>query len=154
MHPVFLDLTPAEWRWLNDRLDFAVEVAAAYGVQVPAGRRLDPAQLDRAWSRWLADQRASGEDPNPYFNAFGIAFGSFMIDWLGLEWKIVQDEHGTELAVYGSVGEVLVFPANLVAKRWDQGVDTFFGDVAASLRDRIEQVRAGAYTPPTSDQQR
>jgi Domain of unknown function (DUF3806) len=32
---------------------------------------------------------------------------------------VVSDEHGTEMAVHREAGDVLVFPANLVAKRWE-----------------------------------
>jgi hypothetical protein len=32
---------------------------------------------------------------------------------------VISDEHGTEIAVYREAGEITLFPANLVAKRWE-----------------------------------
>ena len=39
----------------------------------------------------------------------------------GLRWVIAADKHGADLAVFGlpGSGDVLVYPANFVAKRWE-----------------------------------
>ena len=30
---------------------------------------------------------------------FGVAFGQYLVDDLGLSWKVVEDQYGTEMAV-------------------------------------------------------
>ena len=57
----------------------------------------------------------------------------------GFEWVVAEDEGGTDLAVFGLRGAgVLVYPANLVAKRYESREPGFL----QSTRDAIvEQVR-------------
>lgn len=75
-------------------------------------------------------------------NALGLAFGQYLVDRLGLVWKLVEDEHGTEVAVHGQVGDVLVFPPNLVAKRLEDRVTGFFVPVAAQIEQQVADVRS------------
>ena len=136
------DLNPSEHQWVVSNIELAGEVAKAYGLAVEPGDRLDPQTLDTAWSAWLADHARGEEDPNPYINAFGCAFGDHLVERLGLEWKVVEDKHGTEMAVWGREGDVLVFPPNLVGKRYVDGTTTFFADVAAKTEESVTRIRA------------
>jgi hypothetical protein len=133
------DLNPSEHQWVVSNIELAGEVAKAYGLPVEPGDRLNPQVLDTAW---LADEARGEEDPNPYINAFGCAFGAHLVEHLGLEWKVVEDKHGTEMAVWGREGDVLVFPPNLVGKRYVEGTKTFFADVAAKTEESVTRIRA------------
>lgn len=97
------------------------------------------AALDRAWSAWLAQWESTPaetrEDPNPFINAVGIALGQHLVDALGLRWVIVTDQYGTEVAVHGDPGNVLIFPPNLVGKRFASRTTGFIAPL-------IEQVCA------------
>ena len=136
------DLSPSEQQWVADNIELAGEIAKTYGLAAEPGNRLDPEMLDTAWAAWLAGHDRGKEDPNQYVNAFGVAFGAYLVDRLGLEWKIVEDEYGTEMAVWGREGDILVFPPNLVGKRYVEGTTTFFADVAAKTEDSVTRVRA------------
>ena len=136
------ELTLSEQQWVASNIELAGEMAKAYGLAVEPGDRLDPEVLDTAWATWLAGHERGGEDPNPYINAFGVAFGDYLAGHLGLEWRIVEDSHGTEMAVWGREGDVLVFPQNLVAKRYVDGTTIFFADVAAKTEESVTRVRA------------
>ena len=68
----------------------------------------------------------------------------------GLEWKVVQDEGGTEMAVWGKVGDVLVFPANLVGKRYVARTTDFFEGIASQISDRVRQVQGQSPAEPRS----
>ena len=46
------------------------------------------------------------------------------------------------MAVWGQVGDVLVFPPNLVGKRYVEGTTTFFADVAAKTEESVTRIRA------------
>ena len=70
---------------------------------------------------------ADGNYANAVINAIGIAFGQYLVDTLGFQWCTVSDSHGQELAVVAlpDTAKVLVFPPNLVAKRWESGTTDF-----------------------------
>ena len=65
---------------------------------------------------------AASGDPNGLINAIGIAFGQVLVDRLGFRWVIATDDYGTDLGVVAAegTGDVLVYPANFVAKRFEE----------------------------------
>jgi hypothetical protein len=113
-------LSEAEQAWIRAQLTAAAQFVADYG-----SKRTAPGleSLDHAWASWLDRQNVDPEDPNPVINAVGVAFGQALIDSLdGFGWVLAEDAQGTDLAVYGlpGVADVLVYPANLVAKRYER----------------------------------
>ncbi len=137
-------LNDAERAWIESNLRTACAFVHAYAAEV-AERLPSPAGLDRAWATWLgawaAQPEGTREDPNPSINAVGIAFGQHLIDALGLYWAVVSDEHGTEMAVYGNDGAVLVFPANLVAKRFSSRTTGFIASLLHQMHSDIARLR-------------
>ena len=129
-----------ELAWVAENVAAARDIVVAAGIPLPDGV-VGPAALDAAWSAWLAQWRQGEEDPNPAINMFGLTFGQWLVDHLGLSWKVVQDESGTEIAVHGQPGDILVFPPNLVAKRFETGTTDFFVPVAAGIEDQVAAVR-------------
>jgi hypothetical protein len=75
-------------------------------------------------------------------NAFGIGFGQYLVDNNNLEWKIVQDEFGTEIAVYRTPGDILLFPPNLVAKRYEKEEIEFFVPLYNGIKKQIEEIHS------------
>ncbi len=123
-----------ELAWIADHLERAWAMAEKYGggATTPLGK------LDGLWSSWTEALRESGDDPNPLINMVGIAFGQHLVDEAGLTWVIATDEHGTELAVHGQANGTLVYPCNLVAKRWQSGETDFVERVgSAMIRDLL-----------------
>jgi hypothetical protein len=47
----------------------------------------------------------------------------------------------TELALHGQPGHIVLFPANLVAKRWVAGETAVLPGLAAELIERVTQIR-------------
>jgi hypothetical protein len=92
--------------------------------------------LDAAYLAWFKQHIRETEDPNPIINSFGLSFGQYLVDNLSLNWVVVSDEQGTEIAVHGQPGNILVFPPNLVAKRYVQGKTDFF---SSSLQRNAER---------------
>ena len=133
--------TEAELQWLEANHEIARALADAVGL---AGVDvLEPANLDRVFAAWLEQWQALPEedrdDPNPYINGVGIAFGQALVDRLGMRWVVASDEEGTELAVYRDPGDVLVYPPNLVAKRFVERetgfLEPLFDELEARLRE-------------------
>jgi uncharacterized protein DUF3806 len=124
--------------WIKEQLENAEKFVAAFSPADSGSRTL--AALDRAFAAWL-DSGAAVAEINAIINCVGIAFGQALVDGLGLKWVIATDEHGTDLAVYGlpNRGDVLVYPANFVAKRWERRETNFLQE---AYRQVAEDVRA------------
>ena len=115
------------------------------GVREAAGGELTPAQIDELYAGWFEEWAAKPEehreDPNPMINAFGLAFGQVLVDELGLDWAVVTDKHGTEIAVHGQPGDLLVFPPNLVAKRFERGETHFLEQIYQGISEQVAELR-------------
>jgi len=129
----FEEITPAEAGWIAERLAEASRLCDVAGVQ-----SLTPELLDDAWSAGLPG--AASGDPNQLINAIGIAFGQILVDRLGFRWIIATDDYGTDLAVVAAEGkgDILVYPANFVAKRFEKRRSGFLAEsvriIATDLR--------------------
>ena len=136
----------AELEWIRSNLDVARRLAAIQTGEEsqapPDARRLD--EVFGAWLReWNATPGEERDDPNAYINAVGLAFGQSLVDTLGLEWAVVTDEYGTEIAVRGQPGDLLVFPTNLVAKRFETDETHFLAEIEAGVAARVRELRNG-----------
>lgn len=136
------ELNPAERAWIDDNIAAARRYVEDAGHPLDENQTLDPPALDAAWSFWLRAWPADEEDPNPVINALGLAFGQYVVERLGLAWTLVEDEHGTDVAVHGQPGDVLVFLANLVAKRLEPRTLGFFVPVALQIEQQVTELRA------------
>ena len=130
----------AELDWIAQNLASARELAKEFGTQ-GENENLAPNILDEAFVGWLEQWDSTKEDPNPAINAFGIAFGQSLVDTLGLHWAVVTDSQGTEIAVHGSPGDILIFPPNLVAKRFAKRQTGFMAPLFESIAADVEKVR-------------
>lgn len=136
----------AERAWIQANLQVSRSFATSYsGARV--AERVPPLELlDHAWTQWLGEWEArppaERDDPNPVINGVGIAFGQHLVDALGLEWGVVTDEYGTELAVHGEPANIIVFPANLIAKRFEGRTVGFIVQVFHQVRSEIQSMRS------------
>jgi hypothetical protein len=131
-------LTAAEHTWLDAQLAAAERFVADYGSH----RTLPGLEsLDHAWASWLDRQNVDPEDPNTVINAVGVAFGHSLVE-SGFEWVIATDEAGSDLAVYALPGsvDVLVYPANVVAKRYERRESTFLQAVHDEIVARVREL--------------
>ena len=136
---------PAEQEWIDDNLRMAHGLVAHY-LRVEVKPPADPESLDLAFRAWLSLWR-EGEDPNPVINAFGVAFGQYVVENLDLQWAVVSDEHGTEIAVHGQPGDILMYPPNLVAKRFEKKETDFFEPIYHDLEKRLARLRGKEKKP-------
>jgi hypothetical protein len=140
------ELTDAERSWIDDNVAAARRYVEDAGHPLDGTRPPDPVALDAAWAFWLQAWPADEEDPNPVINALGMALGQYLVDRLGLDWKLVEDDDRTEVAVHGQSGDVLVFPPILVAERLDTRTVGFFVPVAGQIEERVAELRASHTT--------
>ncbi len=132
----------AELRWIAANLRRAVHLARDHGDPATS---TEPslAALDRAWVAECAELARAKGDPNPLIQAIGIAFGQRLVDRHGLEWVVATDALGTEMAVYGAKNELLVYPLNLVAKRWQRTEGAFLVALAEEMDAGVESLPRG-----------
>jgi Domain of unknown function (DUF3806) len=118
-------LPDAERAWVTEN----VRVARS-----AMGGELDPEALDDLWARLQADEEL---DPNDSVNLVGLALGQLLVDRSALDWVVLTDAHGTEIAVRGP-SDFTVFPTNFVAKRYETGetgfIAPFVAEVGRTLR--------------------
>ena len=135
----------AEHDWVAKNLAVMREMIAEFNGGVSD---IQPSSLDSAFATWLGRHDAETEDANPVINAFGIAFGQYLVEQLQLTWAVASDQHGTEMAVHGQPGNILIYPLNLVAKRYTARETGFFMPLFSEFQDQIEIVRAQAPQRP------
>lgn len=129
--PTIEPLNDSELTWIKEQLAGASRFVAEFSP-ADASQPLSLAALDRAFSAWLnrPSQRPDASAINSVINQVGTAFGQALVDGIGFTWVIATDEHGTEVAVHAfpGRGDVLVYPANFVAKRWERRETSFLED--------------------------
>jgi Domain of unknown function (DUF3806) len=136
---VLEDLNDSERAWVEAQLVGVVDLARSVtgdSEAVPALTRLD--EMLRSWRA-----RAESADPdiNTLVSALGVTFGHHLLRRLGLRWVIAHDEQGTDLALSGQPGDILLYPANLVAKRVVAGEDEFFVPLFDAVCETVDGVR-------------
>jgi hypothetical protein len=141
----FSPLTDKERQWVAQQIDGARKFVA---VKSPADadQPMTLEALDRAFAVWLPQSGSDGEQINAVINVVGVQFGQFLVEWAGFEWTIAADEQGTDLAVLAlpGRGDVLVYPANFVAKRWVRRESNFLAASFEAIRKQVDAVQAGA----------
>lgn len=124
------NLNEREAAWIEAQLRNARKFVEGFAPK-DAEQPLNLPALDHAFATWTASEPREADLINAIINYVGIAFGQALVDGIGLRWVIATDEQGSDLAVYGfpERGDVLVYPANFVAKRWERR-ETYFLDKA------------------------
>lgn len=140
MEREYIVLNKSERAWVSDNVALTSQLLADAGIRAESGADF-PAALDTLWAGWLRDHPRGTDDPNRIINALGLAFGQHLVDEHGLEWIAVKDKHGTEIAVLDPDFDLLTFPTNAVAKRYQSGELGFFATFAAKFGERVKQLR-------------
>lgn len=152
MAPTCTALSPAEQKWVAEQLEVASAFVAAHSP-TDSGSPITLGALDRAFSAWLGQGISESAQVNAAINAVGIAFGSLLVRDAGFSWVIATDAQGTDLAVCALPGtaDVLLYPANFVAKRWERREGTF---MQAAFTETARQVRELAASRPPAGAKR
>jgi hypothetical protein len=146
-----LEVNEAERTWIAGNQQVVRSFAIERGVLLDKLAPLDPPVLDAAWAAWLEMHVRGEDDPNSIINAFGMALGQVLIDRLGLEWKIVSDAV-TEIALCGQPGDIVIYPQNLVARRYMSRTTQFFVELAAEMEQSLHRLPGHlAAGPPTAE---
>jgi hypothetical protein len=131
--------------WVNEQLERATVLARKHG-DPPTSQRPSLAALDAMWAEAIATlDHSDGDGANAIINLVGVGIGQHLVDELGLSWSVCEDEYGTDLAVHGEPGNVIVTPTSFVAKRWDTKTSTFVVEVIPRMIDDIRRMRPSVH---------
>lgn len=99
--------------------------------------------LDEAFSNALG-QEWDEEMVTTILNCIGVNFGQYLVDRVGFEWCVVNDEYGCDLAVVTcrGRGDVTVYPIDFVSKRWERKEDYFLEEAFGEIVETVENVKA------------
>ncbi|WP_203904371.1 DUF3806 domain-containing protein [Virgisporangium aliadipatigenens] len=134
-------MNDVERGWITEHLDHLLAV----GVDVRDAEQLG-AHYDTLLARWLGTPDRLRRDPNPDVNLIGLGLGAHLAGRTGLEWAVVSDEASTEIALYASLGDIMIYPTNAVAKRWVGHEIGFLPDFAEATVQTITHIQAAHRT--------
>lgn len=103
------------------RITAAREQLAAAGVDIDDLESLS-AGLDREYAVWSSAPEGGRTDHAAVVERYAVGIGEHLDRHTDLDWQVVTDVFGTDLAVTeGFKGSFVVVPHNLVAGRWMRG---------------------------------
>jgi len=139
----FQDATPFELEWISEQLASGVKFVKKYAPEI-AGQDLTLEALDAAWSAWIATDPSGSEDISSAINSVGIPFGAILVEGGVFSWCIATDDYGTDLAVRAlpNRGDVLIYPADFVSKRWEERVTDFLVGAYPQIIQHVESLKA------------
>jgi hypothetical protein len=73
--------------------------------------------LDEGFARWLSSPERAGYDDEAVTQILGAAFGAYCIEALQMQWVLLTDQDGTDLAIEGTEHAFRAFPMHSVRKR-------------------------------------
>ena len=133
-------LTPAEQDWIDQQLrdvrTFVEKTLGKESAPLPS-----PEDLDEAFNAWRYSPSYDPSQANAIINCVGIAFGQHLVNSSPLRWVIASDDYGTELALYAlpGKGDVLVYPQNLILKRYESGGGKFVVETLIKVRQDVKR---------------
>ena len=132
LQPV-VDAVPSQDR---ARIEAAVAALEADGVDLDDLDSIGAA-LDAAYRTWESAPLGARPDHAAIVERFAMGIGTHLDRHTDLDWQVVTDVFGTDLALTeGSRGAFVVVPHNLVAGRWMRGETGWVPAVAGHIVKR------------------
>ncbi len=81
------------------------------------------ADFERTVAQYIAALGTEEVDPTPFQQMFGVVVGEYLRGELGMEWVIITDEYGTDLAILAHApdgSDVYSCPIVVVGKRFSE----------------------------------
>jgi hypothetical protein len=116
------------------RIAAALAALAAEGVDVDDLTSLG-AGYDTAYTAWESAPEKARPDHAAIVERYALGVGEHLARHTDLDWEVVTDVFGTDLAVAGG-GTFVVVPGNLVAARWMRGETGWLPGVVGHLVQR------------------
>ncbi len=92
---------------------------------------------------WHAQAESERPDSNMVVNAVGIGLGDALADVFELEWRIVEDDAGSSLALWRDEPRTIVAPIDGVAKRFADSPRGFVNEFYNGLAEQLDALLEG-----------
>jgi hypothetical protein len=140
--PTIQPITDAEHRWITSHIEAGRDFVSRYASQ-HTYEEFNLEALDAAWSAWMATSPTNTDDINHAINCIGIPFGHLLVQTGDFAWCIASDDWGTDLAVRAlpDRGDILVYPADFVSKRWERSTTDFLVDAFPEIMEQVSRTR-------------
>lgn len=127
-------LTDAEVDWVRSTIAELIEQGVRVGDIDDLGRHYDELLL-----AWLRLREAERPDPDRVISPIGLAFGQYIADQARLEWGVAIGRDGPEIALHRPLGagQVVLYPADMVAQRWRAGETGILPALARATVDAV-----------------
>lgn len=103
------------------RIEAALAAVEGDGVDLDDLASLG-AGYDAAFTAWSSTPESERPDHAAIVERYSLAVGEYLNRHTDLDWQIITDVFGTDLALAGGFkGDFVVVPHNLVASRWMRG---------------------------------
>jgi hypothetical protein len=104
----------------------------------------EPKQIDRAIKTEQADpeltQKLSMNEQ--YFRfALGGSWGEYLIATYGMDWRVINDQYGSEMCIFTTKNEIKVFPFQAVNKCMDEGATSGIWERTKSVANLLADQR-------------
>jgi hypothetical protein len=128
-------LTADEIAWVRSNLAGLIDQDVRLNDIDDLGRHYD--ELLDAWVRLDESRRP---DPHQIITQIGLGFGQYVADRAKLDWTVATDEHGPEIALHRARGNVLIYPTEVVARRWAAEERHALPGLARQMIATVEQI--------------
>jgi hypothetical protein len=132
--PAIEPLTAEEIAWVRSNIAGLIQDVRLNDIE-DLGRHYD--ELLDAWVRLDESRRP---DPHEIITQIGLGFGQYVADRAKLDWTVATDEHGPEIALHRVRGNVLIYPTDVVAKRWAAQERQALPGLARQMIATVEQI--------------
>jgi hypothetical protein len=131
------DLNKKENEALSNFVEQGREILAEYGL---SKNKYNAKDLDNIFAGWAKNFQNEKFQKKQMAEGLGSLFGELLTIDFGFGWKMVEDEHGVELALVDENTGSIVFPINSVWKRIDPEVinQPFFVAMFDAIKKHIE----------------
>ncbi len=134
-------LTDEEKAYLDRQLGAATQFIRNF-APADADKSVTPEILDRAYTNWYSQNPEDKDEINRVINICGALIGEFFIRTvdIGFKWVNATDQYGSDLAIFAlpGQGDILIYPTNLVAKRYERGETGFMAQLVAVMSEDIK----------------
>jgi len=113
--PVFSGLSKADQQFLTKARQLGERICDYY-MDLEASD-IGPAELDRVYELWMADQKSQKPRDDEVVNGLGALIGFLMVERHGFKWMNTRDVWGEGLAAVHPKTQWQIYPINFVWKR-------------------------------------
>jgi hypothetical protein len=135
--PAIEPLTDDEVVWVRTTIAGLSEQDVRAGDIDDLGRH-----YDELLTEWLRLREPDRPDPAGVVNQIGLAFGQYVADHTDLEWAVATDQQGPDIALHRprSDGAVVVYPTDMVSKRWQAEEMHMLPALARTTIDTVSRI--------------